>query len=218
MKTVLKAGLATAAYGVLHSLLAARRTKDAAARWLGYRHRAGLYRPFYIGQSLLTFGVLAIYIRGLPRDTLYEVSGPRATLMRAGQGAALAWAVFAAGSVGFGNITGLRNMGRWMVGKHTEAEPEAQGPAPEDGEMRVTGPFRYSRHPLNFAPLPVMWLQPTLTTRLLGFNLVGTAYLLLGSVHEEKRLEERYGKAYRRYLDGGVPFYLPRPSSQLRVR
>lgn len=72
----------------------------------------------------------------------------------------------------------------------------------------MAGPFRYSRHPLNVAPLPVFWLQPLMTTRLLGFNVVATMYLVLGSLHEERRLGRAYGARYRRYLEGGTPFYL----------
>lgn len=75
--------------------------------------------------------------------------------------------------------------------------------------MHVTGPFRYSRHPLNLAPLLIFWLQPTMTTRLLGFSLASGAYLVLGSVHEERRLEAAYGRPYRRYLERGPSFYLP---------
>lgn len=210
MKTIVTAGVATAVYGLLHSLLAAQRTKEAAARWMGHRHRAGLYRPLYIAQSLISFGALALYFRTLPREPVYEVTGGPAWAMRAGQGAAVVWAVLAAGAVGFGDITGLRGLGRWLTRNDPAVEPEAQGPAPGDGGMRVRGPFRYSRHPLNFAPLPIFWLQPTLTTRLLGFNLVASVYLVLGSIHEEQRLEARYGERYRRYLKRGVPFYLPR--------
>jgi protein-S-isoprenylcysteine O-methyltransferase Ste14 len=75
--------------------------------------------------------------------------------------------------------------------------------------MRVEGPFRFSRHPLNLAPLPVLWLQPVMTTRWLGFNAVATLYLVLGSAHEERRLEAAYGEPYRRYVREGPPFFLP---------
>lgn len=75
--------------------------------------------------------------------------------------------------------------------------------------MRVRGPFRLSRHPLNVAPLPVLWFNPRVSTNLLAYNLVSTAYLLLGSKNEELRLEARYGQPYRSYQQGAVPFYLP---------
>jgi hypothetical protein len=91
-------------------------------------------------------------------------------------------------------------------------EPEAQGPAlDEEGRRHAAGPFAWSRHPLNFAPLPVFWLHPRMTTSLLAFNIAATAYLVVGSWHEEARLREAYGEAYSAYQRSGVPFYLPSP-------
>lgn len=210
MRTILKAAIATTLYGAVHSLLAARGTKRTVEQRFGHRHRAGLYRPFYIAQSLATFTGLALYLRRLPRRELYRVTGAPALVMRAGQGAAGLWAVLAAGSVGFTEITGLRPLTEWLRGGDPAPEPEAQGPAPGGRRgMHVTGPFRYSRHPLNLAPLLIFWLQPTMTTRLLGFSLASGAYLVLGSVHEERRLEAAYGRPYRRYLERGPSFYLP---------
>lgn len=211
-RTALKAGAATAAYGLLHSLLAARRTKDAAARAFGERNRNGLYRAFYIAQSLATFGILGAYLRSLPREEIYRVTGAPRKAMRAGQAAGLVWAFLAARAVGIPAITGARGLAVWLTGGDPAPEPEAQGPAPAGRRMAATGPFRFSRHPLNLAPLPIFWLQPVMTSRWLGFNLVGTAYLVLGSAHEERRLEQAYGRAYRRYLENGPSFYLPGPS------
>lgn len=55
--------------------------------------------------------------------------------------------------------------------------------------MRVGGPFRLSRHPLNLAPLAILWFNPRISTNLLAYNLVSTIYLVLGSRNEERRLE-----------------------------
>src|SRR4051812_34676039 len=66
-----------------------------------------------------------------------------------------------------------------------------------------------SRLPLNFAPLPVFWLWPRMTTSLLAFNLASTMYLAVGSLHEEARLREAFGQAYAANQRSGVPCYLP---------
>ncbi|MCA1686797.1 MAG: hypothetical protein LC745_12680, partial [Planctomycetia bacterium] len=87
--------------------------------------------------------------------------------------------------------------------------PDGQGPAPRaNGTMRATGPFALGRQALNFALLPLIWLWPRMTTKLLAFNLVATAYLVLGSVHSERHLVETYGRAYRSYQQH-VPFFIP---------
>ncbi len=201
------------AFGLLHSLLASQSVKRRVADTLGERPRNGLYRAFFNTQSLVTFGMLYAYARRLPNQTLYEVHGAPRVLMHAGQAAGLALAVSGARRVGMGRITGIDSFRAWLHDESIPPEPEAQGPAPDDqGRLDDGGPFRHTRHPLNLSPLPVFWLWPRMTTNLLAFNLVATAYLVLGSRHEEARLLAAYGDRYKRYQQSGVPFYFPHPA------
>ena len=211
-RSMLKVAAATAAFGIVHSLLASRPAKRAVARTFGERNRNGLYRVFYIGQSLVTFGVLAAYIRRQPSRELYRIEGPLALLMHAIQAGALVYATAAAGQVGLRRITGLESFLAWLGDGPVPPEPEAQGPALDDeGRRNSAGPFAWSRHPLNFAPLPVFWLWPRMTTNLLAFNTAATIYLVVGSLHEEARLRGAFGDDYDAYLNSGIPFYLPVP-------
>ena len=210
LRSMLKVIAATAAFGVVHSLLASRPAKRAASRTFGERNRNGLYRVFYIGQSLVTFGLLAAYIRRQPSRELYRIEGPLAFLMHAIQAGALVYATSAAGQVGLRRITGLESLLAWLGDGPVPPEPEAQGPALDDeGRNHAAGPFAWSRHPLNFAPLPILWLWPRMTTSLLAFNTAATIYLVIGSLHEEARLREEFGEEYDAYLNSGVPFYVP---------
>jgi hypothetical protein len=209
---MLRVMAATAAYGAAHSVLASRAAKEAAAHLLGHRARDAFYRPFYIAQSVAALGLLAAYARRQPDRELYRVTGVPALLMRAGQVAGLGAMAWGAREVGLAHLTGSEGLSAWARGD-AEVPPgnPAQGPAPlPGGGMKATGPFRHARHPLNLAPLPVFWLQPRMTTNLLAFNLAATAYLVLGSLHEEARLQAAYGRAYEGYRRSGVPFYLPR--------
>lgn len=118
----------------------------------------------------------------------------------------------AAAQVGLRRITGLESFLAWLGDGRVPPEPEAQGPALDDeGRCNSAGPFAWSRHPLNFAPLPILWLWPRMTTSLLAFNATATIYLVVGSLHEEARLREAFGLDYHAYLNSGVPFYLPAP-------
>jgi protein-S-isoprenylcysteine O-methyltransferase Ste14 len=203
---------ATTAFAVLHSLLASRAAKNAAERALGRTKRNALYRPFYLVQSVVTFGALLVYFRRQPEVKLYEIRGPGAWLMRIGQVAGLGHAFWAAHHVGIPGMLGLSGLLSWARGDAVPAEPEAQGPARENAErMKASGPFRWQRHPLNFAPLPVLWLFPRMTSRLAALNVASTVYLIAGSVHEEARLRRAHPSAYARYQQSGVPFYLPKP-------
>ena len=162
-------------YGLVHSALASARAKEGAARLLGRRQRNGLYRLWYLGQSVGTFAALLLYARRQPDRPLYEVRGPWAWPLRVGQVLALGYAVAAAQAVGLRQILGVTSLLAWLrrgpsprasdgpiatttgeVTVEVPAEPEAQGPALRaDGRLRVTGPFAWSRHPLNLAPVPV---------------------------------------------------------------
>jgi hypothetical protein len=211
-KTMLKVAAATAVFGLVHSALASRTAKRAATRTFGGRNRNGLYRVFYIGQSLVTFGMLAAYIRRQPSRELYRVEGPLALLMHAIQGGAVVYATSAAAQVGLRRITGLESFLAWLGDGAVAAEPEAQGPTFDDeGRRHAAGPFAWSRHPLNFAPLPIFWLWPRMTTNLLAFNTAATLYLVVGSLHEEARQREAFGDDYDAYLNSGIPFYVPAP-------
>ena len=211
MSDVIKTSLVTAVFAVVHSVLASRGAKQLAGRLIGERERDAFYRPFYVAQSLVTFGLLLLYARTLPERVLYQVRGPFALLMRAGQLAGLLHAFSAAYHAGILRLLGLNNLVAWLDGREIPPGPMAQGPE-MDSSARLTigGPYRWSRHPLNFSPLPVFWLAPRLTIRRLVFNLVATVYLVLGSLHEEERLRAVYGDAYAAYQESDIPFYWPR--------
>lgn len=200
-----------AGYGVLHSALASRRAKDLTARLASPRTRNGLYRPFFIVQSLVTALVLLRRFARLPDRTLYHVPRPWSWLLRVGQAAGVGLTLWAAGAVGFARISGAAPLARFLAGRPTPPEPEAQGPrAAADGGMLANGPFRHTRHPANWGPIPVFWLCPRMTVNRLTLAALATAYLVLGSVHEEMRLRAAYGRAYSRYRRD-VPFLLPLP-------
>ncbi len=213
VRSLLKIVGALVAFAAVHSLLASRQAKEAAARLAGRRQRNGLYRVFYLAQSALTLAGLILYIRRVPDRLLYRATGPLALLMSLGQAGGLLYATYAAAQIGITRVLGLQSASAWLRGDAAvPPEPEAQGPAlGADGTMRGTGPFSWSRHPLNFAPLPIFWLAPAMTLKMAVLGAFATAYLVLGSLHEEARLKAAYGPAYEAYRENGPPFYIPRP-------
>ena len=211
-RSMFKVMAATTAFAVVHSALASRGAKRAATRTFGERNRNGLYRVVYITQSAATFAVLAAYIRRQPSHELYRVRSAAIAHDARCSGGRLVYATAAARQVGIRRIVGLESFIAWLGEGPVLPEPEAQGPAlDEQGLQRVAGPFSWSRHPLNFAPLPILWLWPRMTTNLLAFNAAATLYLVIGSLHEESRLREAFGDKYIAYEGSDVPFYLPSP-------
>lgn len=210
MRTVTKAAIATLVFAAAHSAMASRRAKDLAACVAGSEHSDATYRLFYVAQGLISFTALIAYCARLPRHTVYRIEGRSALLLRTGQIAGLFHMLAGVCQIGLKRWAGVEKFQAWKKGEAMPLAPIAQGPElADDGRLTIDGPFRWSRHPLNFSALPVFWLTPHMSTRRLAFNIVGTAYMMLGSLHEEARLRAAYGKAYQAYLQGQVPFFFP---------
>jgi uncharacterized membrane protein len=209
-KSVIKIMAASVLFAGVHSLLASRAAKSATVALFGERKRNGLYRPLYNIAAVTSFGALILYGVKLPDRELYRARGLFAGLMRLAQFAAVIYMLYGMGQIGFLRFYGVTNLTALAKGQaFISPEPEAQGPVLDsNGEMKATGPFRTSRHPLTFGMLPIFWLMPRMTVNLAAFNLITTIYLFVGAVHEERRLKQEYGSAYVNYQRNGANFFV----------
>ena len=216
-KSIIKIAAGTLLFAGIHSLLASRAAKERALKLLGGRKGKGLYRPLYNALAIASFGGLGLYGIGLPDRKLYRVSGAPAWLMHSVQFCFLLYLVNGVRQIGFLKFAGITNFRALITGQSFIPQaPEGQGPILENGhQMKITGPFLFSRHPLNFGMLPIIWLMPQMTLNLAAFNLITTLYLIFGSVHEEKRLKRSYGQAYVDYQTSGINFFVPSVSHVL---
>jgi protein-S-isoprenylcysteine O-methyltransferase Ste14 len=73
----------------------------------------------------------------------------------------------------------------------------------------VRGPYRWVRHPLYSFSLLMFWSCPELTVDRLLFNVLWTAWIIAGTVLEERDLVAVFGEAYRDY-QGKVAMLIPR--------
>jgi protein-S-isoprenylcysteine O-methyltransferase Ste14 len=90
----------------------------------------------------------------------------------------------------------------------TETVLRRSGPTPPSAPMVVRGPYRWVRHPLYLATLLMIWSYPDLTADRLLFNVLFTAWIVLGAVLEERDLVADYGDGYRNY-QRRVPMLIP---------
>lgn len=199
-RTSVRTMLATVVFAVVHSLMASFAAKRGVAQLVGERRAEGAYRFSFCALSVVKLLLLLAYLRRLPDRMLYRVSGLSRVVMLAGQAASLGVIVAAARQVGFARISGLASLGSLLRGEAVEPTPVAQHPAPKsETELGWHGPYRLSSHPANYFVLPTFWLSPVMSSRWLGVGLATTIYMVLGSLHEDARLQYAYGERYARY-------------------
>ncbi|MHC1700658.1 MAG: isoprenylcysteine carboxylmethyltransferase family protein [Humidesulfovibrio sp.] len=188
-----------ALWGLLHSLLAARRVKAAFERLLGTRYV--LYPLGYSVFSLGTFLVVFALEPDLPQ-LLWAVEGLPALGLYALQLAGLALLAWA----------GMSMHGLKMLGV-TQLVSLLRRRAPDAADLRrdftSTGAYAVVRHPMHAGGVLFLACQPRLSLGGAVFALFGCLYMLLGTVLEERRLARELGPVWADYARR-VPMLVPR--------
>jgi protein-S-isoprenylcysteine O-methyltransferase Ste14 len=145
----------------------------------------------------------------LPDREIYRVRMPWSWLFRAGQLASLGVLLSAVRVIGVLDFAGISQLRTLLAGLDPDPEPEAQGPPlGVDGRMLTAQPFRLTRHPSNLGALGVFLLFPRMTVNRLTLVMLVALYVVLGSLHEERRLRVAHGEPFERYRRE-VPFLVP---------
>lgn len=76
---------------------------------------------------------------------------------------------------------------------------ELQGKPYTQLKFRITLFYNYVRHPLYFGMLLGMWATPNMTVTHLIFALAISAYVVIGTLFEERDLVNEFGKTYKEY-------------------
>jgi protein-S-isoprenylcysteine O-methyltransferase Ste14 len=203
--------LACALWALVHSAFASKQAKDFACRIAGRRYRDGLYRSAYNAQSVVLLAWVARWFSRLPDHDLYAVRAPWSWLLRGAQAASLGVLLSGVQVVGALDFAGISALWKLIAGKDVGPEPEAQGPPiNSDNEVVKAGAFRFTRHPGNLGALGFFLFLPRMTANRAVLTVLVAVYVVLGSLHEEYRLQAAYGAAYERYRRS-VPFMIPHP-------
>jgi len=195
---------ATVGYGVIHSILAAQTVKNGVARLLGKGFVARFYRFLFSLIGGITLLPLLAMVVLLPDELIYLIPTPWSFFTGLIQLAAGGCFMAALVQTGFSDFLGLR---RILLDEQSAIE------SLELDELVTTGMYRWVRHPLYFFGMVIMWLMPVMTWNTLALFIGATGYLLIGSLFEERRLEQQFGEAYRAYKRR-TPWMLP----GLRIR
>jgi protein-S-isoprenylcysteine O-methyltransferase Ste14 len=194
--------LAFILWALLHSLTAARPLKRWVQRRAGKRAFRGFYRLSYNILSVLTIlPLLYLLATRIPFVLLWRLPAPFSVFFLAVQMVGLVGLVVSLLQTDVWRFAGVRQALRFIAG--------AEDPDPP-GALVQSGAYRLVRHPLYFFSMLFIWFVPLMTLNSLIFNLLATAYFLVGALHEERRLLSEFGERYRRYREQ-VPAFLPWP-------
>jgi protein-S-isoprenylcysteine O-methyltransferase Ste14 len=180
-------------YGLVHSLLASLWAKAQARRAFGSQADRW-FRLLYNLIAVVTFLPVLILPVILIDKEIYSIPWPWRLINFAGQALAIILLIVGVKQTGIASFAGLRQLF-----------------APEDLEpprLVTQGLYRYIRHPLYFAGLLFIWLNPVMTWNLLALNIGLTAYIIVGAYFEERKLLREFGDAYRVYKQK-TPMLIP---------
>ncbi len=195
---VLQAILANVAliafWGLQHSVMADTRFK---AWWTQFVHPA-IERSTFILFTTLSTTALMLFWSPIP-ITLWDTSGtPLALVLCAGYFFGWAVLLFATFLINHFHLFGLEQAYRFL----------SQTPS-KKATFVTPLLYRIVRHPMMTGILVSLWCVPHMTVGRLVFNLAMTAYILIGTRHEEDTLVAELGEEYEAYRRS-TPMLLPR--------
>jgi len=191
--------LATASYGLVHSLLASSGAKKLAAAWMGPAYN--WYRVAYnIFAFISLLPVLALAVI-LPDSVIYNAPFPwdipLVLLQLIGAGFSFA----ASMQTGLGTLSGITQL--------------THNPSTDGKDRLVTdGFYRYVRHPIYTGAILFLWTSPQLTFNAMALKAAFTLYFIIGGMVEETKLVAEFGDVYRAYRMK-TPMLIPWPKKSM---
>lgn len=181
-------------WGLLHSVMARPRFKQALARRVPARLEPAVYAMVASAGLIL----LCLLYRPIPR-VVYALEGGPALLVRMIFWSGWVLFVWCWFHLDLLEVAGLRPILRAL-------EPHPHPDAP----FRPTGPFLWCRHPVELAFLVAFWAAPVMTAGHLLFASCMTLYTFIGIDLEERKMLAMQGGDYAEYIRR-VPQILPLP-------
>jgi protein-S-isoprenylcysteine O-methyltransferase Ste14 len=173
-------------YGVIHSLLAALKTKELVQAWLGINYYRRFYRLFFSSAAAVLFVPVLMLVALLPDQLIYRIPAPWIWLTVIIQVLAVVLMVHSVMMTGAGRFLGLAQA----------IDPDqAEKPLP----LVKRGMYRLVRHPIYTCTFLLIWLMPLMSWNILALNIGVTAYMLIGARIEEQKLLLEFGDAYDQF-------------------
>ncbi len=177
---------------IQHSGMIRKSSQSWSARFVEEKYHGAL---FTIASSILLLLLIVFWQKSY--FVLASAQGGIRWLLRA---------IFALSVFGF--FWGIRSLGSLDMFGLDPIRKGMQGATVTPRRFRVRGPYRWVRHPLYLFCLLMIWSCPDLTADRLLFNLLWTAWILVGTILEERDLVALFGEDYRVYQTE-VPMLIP---------
>lgn len=185
--------LAWLSFGLGHSLLAEAKAKNLLASTLGPYYR--LSYNFFASLHILAVWLVGDYV--LVNQPAFTFSPAVKSTLGGVSVLGIIILVMALRSYDLGRLAGTS-----QIRNHLSGLDE-----PEDEPLCLTGFHAYVRHPIYSGAYLILWggAQDQFG---LATAIWGSAYLIIGTLFEEKRLQRLYGDEYENYQNK-VPVFFP---------
>ncbi len=177
-----------------HSVMVRRGVKARMARVVPESYGAALYS---IASGLALFILVLLWQED--GRVVYEIRGPARWLLAATSIAAIA-----------GFVWGVKALGEFDTFGTAPLRALSRGTTVAPSVFVVRGPYRYVRHPLYLFMLVLIWGEHRVSADRLLFNMLWTAWIVVGTMLEERDLRSEFGQTYRDY-QRAVPMLIPIP-------
>lgn len=187
-------------FGVHHSVMARRRSKEYLTRIIPPR----LERSIYVMTASCVLLAISWYWQPIP-PILWQVN--QSVVREIPFGLTLVgWGIviFSSYLIDHFELFGLKQVWQTFRGK-----------TPSETPFRTPSLYRLVRHPMMVGLLVVFWTNPTMTIDRLFFALGMSVYILIGVAFEERDLLRIFGATYENYqakVPGLIPFLRRKPA------
>jgi protein-S-isoprenylcysteine O-methyltransferase Ste14 len=177
-------------FGFLHSWLASNKVKSFI------RKQGTVFIAFYrYIYNIFSIFLIAMFMYIVPRPDLiiYDLKYPYDLFMLIPQFISLVLVIAAFLSNDLGELSGISQIIRWFKKEYTEEDND------ERTSLTTAGFYKYSRHPLYLSIMLFLVFRPVLDLFSLTLDVCFAAYFYIGSIYEERKLEEKFGQEYTEY-------------------
>lgn len=160
---------------------------------------------FYAITSGLVLMLVALLYQRVPAPPLFVLHGPSqliVNMLALLAVASIAWAIFALRTFDPFGVRPIRQHLR------NGSAASSTGTPFRAKAFVLRGPFRWVRHPLYSAIIILLWATPQMSLSRFELAALWTAWILVGTLLEERDLMRDFGETYRQYCKR-VPMLVP---------